>query len=127
MIGADFILDTKTLAILLLTLRVICTALIGAVLVRQIKNIRRLHTEYPAVRMTILLLTIILFIGQIIPIVLDGSAAFTSFGGSGSVSTLLAAYTINNAISDIAVATLLAFLYYRPHATKPPEKPVIDK
>ena len=126
MIDAEFILDTHTLAVLLLVSRIICVFLILAVLLRQLINIKHLHTEYPAVRMTILILTAILLAGQFVPIALDGSAAFTEFG-DGQVSTILAAYTINNVLKDMAVGVLLTFLYFRPNATKPPEKPVIDK
>lgn len=112
--------DAQTLAILLLGLRIIAVGLIGAVLYRQIHNLRNLQTDYPAVRWTVLLLTLVLFIGQIIPIALDSIVAFgeTYAGRSTNPNVIGASYALNNAIKDVIIGTLLVFLYFRPGATR---------
>lgn len=111
-------MDAQTLAILLLILRIIAVILIVAVLIKQIHNIRKLYTQYPAVRYTVLLLTIVLLAGQIIPIMLDAIVAFgqTYPGRSRMPNLLSSSYALNNAIKDVTIGALLAFLYFRPRA-----------
>lgn len=112
--------DAQTLAAILLGLRVLATALIGAVLYRQIQNLRKLTTDYPAVRYTVLILTIVLLVGQIIPVLLDSIVAFGSTyqGRSTSPNIIGASYALNNAIKDVIIGLLLCFLYFRPGASR---------
>lgn len=108
-------MDGQTLAALLLALRVIAVILLVAVIVRQIKQLRTTSTEYPAVRVTIFVLTIVLLIGQFIPILLDTVVAFgdTYSGRSESPAALPVAYSLNNAGKDVIIGALLTFVHYR--------------
>jgi len=111
--------DAQTLASILLGLRVLATVLIGAVLVRQIQNLRRLSTDYPAVRWTVFILTVVLLVGQIIPVLLDSIVAFGSNYSGRSTSPIIgASYALNNAIKDVIIGLLLCFLYFRPGASR---------
>jgi hypothetical protein len=112
--------DAQTLAAILLGLRVLAVILITSVLVRQIHNLRRLRTDYPAVRVTVLILTIVLLIGQIIPVFLDAIVAFgsTYSGRSTNPNVIGASYAINNAVKDVIIGALLSFLYFRPGAAR---------
>lgn len=112
--------DAQTLAGILLGLRVIAVILIGAVLIRQIQNIRKLRTDYPAVRLTVLILTIVLLVGQLIPVLLDSIVAFgsTYAGRSANPNIIGASYAVNNAVKDVIIGALLCFLYFRPGASK---------
>lgn len=116
-------IDATTLAAILLGLRVIAIFLISAVLIEQIKNMRRYATDYPAVRIVVFLLTLTLLVGQFVPAVLDAVVAFgESYPGRARQPNLLGVgYAVNNAIKDVVIGSLLAFLYFRPHATKPPK------
>lgn len=113
--------DPITLASILLGMRIVALILIGAVLTRQIRNLRRLQTEFPAVRWSIFILTVVLFLGQFIPILLDASVALLggSGGRSANPSLLGASYAINNATKDVIIGVLLCFIYFRPGATRP--------
>lgn len=112
--------DAQTLATILLGLRAVALILIGAVLIRQIQNIRKLRTDYPAVRLVVLILTITLFAGQFIPILLDSIVAFGSnySGRSTNPNIIGAGYALNNALKDVIIGALLVFLYFRPGASK---------
>lgn len=109
-------MDTQTLAAVLLSLRIIAVILLVAVIIKQIKQLRTTSTEYPAVRVTIFVLTIVLLLGQFIPILLDAVVTFGSSytGRSSSPSLLPTSYALNNAGKDVIIGALLAFLYYRP-------------
>jgi hypothetical protein len=111
-------MDAQTLAIFLLILRLIAVGLIVTVLVRQIRNIRNYATDYPAVRITVLLLTLVLLFGQFIPVLLDSIVAFgQTYPGRNRTPNLLASsYALNNAIKDVSIGALLTFLYFRPRA-----------
>lgn len=112
--------NAQTLALILLGLRFIAVGLIVSVLIRQIINIRTLTTDYPAVRFTVLVLTIVLLAGQLIPIFLDSLVVFGSgYAGRSSTPNLLgASYAFNNALKDVIIGSLLAFLYFRPNISK---------
>ena len=114
-------LDPQTLALILLIMRVIATILIGAVLVKQIKNMRTLATDYPAVRITVFLLTLTLLIGQLIPITLDSVVTFTDnlVGRHRNPNILSYGYAINNAVKDMVIGALLTFLHFR---VSPPKR-----
>lgn len=109
-------MDTQTLAAILLGLRIVAVILLVAVIVKQIMQLRTTSTEYPAVRVTIFVLTIVLLLGQFIPILLDAVVTFGStYNGRASNPSLLpASYALNNAGKDVIIGALLAFLYYRP-------------
>lgn len=113
-------IDAQTLAAILLGLRIIAITLISIVLWRQIKNIRTLHTDYPAVRWTVLILTLVLLIGQIIPVILDTVVAFGDVypGRARNPNALGVGYALNNAVKDVVIGALLSFLYFRPGATR---------
>lgn len=112
--------NPQTLAAFLLGLRVMATVLILAVLIRQIKNLRSLSTDYPAVRWTVFILTVVLLVGQIIPVLLDSIVAFgsTYAGRSTNPNIIGASYALNNAIKDVIIGLLLCFLYFRPGAAR---------
>lgn len=108
-------IDAVTLASILLALRLIAATLLSAVLWRQIYNIRTKRTDYPAVRMSVFILTIVLLIGQLIPIVLDAVVIFgESYPGRNSTPNVLSSsYALNNALKDVVIGSLLAFLFFR--------------
>ena len=108
-------LDPQMLATLLLALRILAVILIGAVVVKQIKNMRNLHTDYPAVRTTVFILTVVLLFGQLIPITLDALVAFgDSYPGRSRQPHILGvSYAVNNASKDVVIGALLFFLHYR--------------
>ena len=109
-------MDAQLLAAILLGLRFVAVALLVAVIIRQIKQLRTTSTEYPAVRVTIFLLTIVLLVGQFIPILLDSAVAFgdSYTGRSANPAALPVLYSLNNALKDVVIGGLLMFLHYRP-------------
>lgn len=114
-------LDPNTLALILLGFRIVATGLIGAVLIKQIHNMRHLETDYPAVRITVFLLTLVLLIGQLIPMTLDAVVAFSDnmIGRHRNPNILSYGYAINNAVKDVTIGALLTFLHFR---TQPPKR-----
>lgn len=118
MLTTDIHFNAQTIASILLALRVLAVILIGSVLWRQIINLRTLKTDYPAVRYTVLILTIVLLVGQAIPVLLDTVVAFGGIysGRSAHPNLLGVSYSLNNAIKDVIIGLLLCFLYFRPGA-----------
>lgn len=112
--------NAQTLAIILLLERLLATGLIVAVIVKQIKNIRTLHTDYPVVRWAVLVLTIVLLVGQFVPIILDSVVSLGRFypGRNQSPNLLAVSYSLNNATKDVIIGALLFFLHYRPGANR---------
>ena len=113
-------LDAQTLGTILLAERIVAVILITAVLIRQIQNLKRLQTDYPAVRWTDFILTLVLLVGQFIPVLLDTIVAFGSTypGRSTHPNLIAASYSINNATKDVIIGLLLCFLYFRPGASR---------
>lgn len=109
-------MDAQTLALVLLTLRIVASILLAATVYKQIKQIRTTSTEYPGLRVGILMATVVLLVGQVIPIVLDYLVAFgqSYTGRSISPEALPVSYSLNNAIKDVIIGALLAFQHYRP-------------
>lgn len=108
--------DAQSVATILLSLRVIAVLLLAAVVSKQIHYLRTTQTKYPAVRITVMILTATLLIGQVIPIILDTVVAFGSIypGRNPAPNSLAVSYSMNNAIKDVIIGALLVFLYYRP-------------
>ncbi len=113
-------MDAQTLAILLLGLRILAVFLLGATIVKQIKQLRTTETDYPGVRIAVFIATVVLFLGQFIPILLDAVPAFGSFyeGRNVSPNLLASSYSLNNATKDVIIGTLLFVLHYRPRCQK---------
>jgi len=109
-------MDAQTLATLLLVLRIIAVVLLAATIVKQVKQLRTTTTDYPGVRIAVFIATIVLFIGQFIPILLDAVVEFGSFyqGRSSTPGLLPTSYSLNNALKDVTVGILLAVQHYRP-------------
>ena len=109
-------MDAQTLATLLLCLRILAVVLLAATIVKQIKQLRTTSTDYPGVRIAVFIATIILFIGQFIPIILDVVVAFGSFyeGRNQTPELLPVGYSLNNALKDLVIGILLAVQHYRP-------------
>lgn len=107
-------MDAQILAGILLGLRILAVILLAAVIYKQVKQLRTTSTDYPAVRLTIFLLTIILLVGQFVPILLDSAVAFgDSYSGrSANPAALPVLYSLNNAIKDVLIGALLIFLHY---------------
>ena len=74
------------------------------------------QSRYPDVRIAVFVATIVLFVGQFIPILLDAVVAFGSFyeGRNATPEVLPASYSLNNALKDVVIGTLLAVQHYRP-------------
>jgi hypothetical protein len=109
-------MDAQTLAIALLCLRILAVILLAATLIKQVKQLRTTTTDYPGVRIAVFIATIILFVGQFTPILLDTVVAFGSFyeGRSATPDVLPVSYSLNNALKDVVIGTLLAVQHYRP-------------
>lgn len=109
-------MDAQLLAAILLALRILAVILLAAVIYVQIKQLRTTSTQYPGVRLSIFILTIVLLIGQFIPILLDSAVAFgeTYNGRSANPAALPVLYSLNNAIKDVIIGALLVFVHYRP-------------
>ena len=109
-------MDAQTLAILLLVLRIFAVLLLAVTIAKQIHQLRHTTTEYPGLRIAVFLATIVLFVGQFIPILLDSVVAFgSSYNGRSSQPGLLpTSYSLNNAIKDVIIGALLAIQHYRP-------------
>ena len=112
--------DAQTLATFLLILRLVATGLSVSVIIRQIHNIRTLHTDYPVVRWTILILTVVLLVGQFVPIILDTVVSFGNLypGRNPQPNILATSYSLNNALKDVIIGALLVFLHYRPGSNR---------
>lgn len=109
-------MDAQSLAILLLALRILAVLLLAATIVKQIKQMRTTVTDYPGVRIAVFIATVVLFIGQFIPILLDAVVAFGSFyeGRNANPGLLPSSYSLNNALKDVVIGGLLAVQHYRP-------------
>lgn len=104
------------LAVVLLGMRVVATIVLVAVLIKQIINLRTKQTDYPVVRWGIFAATIILLLGQFIPITLDTAVAFfEGYEGRHRQPNLLSSsYALNNATKDLVIAGMLALMHYWP-------------
>lgn len=113
-------MDAQTLATLLLIMRIFAVALLAATIVKQIIQMRTTTTEYPGVRIAVFIATIVLFLGQFIPLLLDATVAFGSFyeGRNKTPNLLAASYSINNATKDVIIGILLFVQHYRPRRNK---------
>lgn len=113
-------MDAQTLATILLILRILAVVLLAATIVKQIKQLKTTTTEYPGVRIAVFIATIVLFIGQFIPILLDAVVAFGSFyeGRNSTPGLLPSSYSLNNAIKDVIIGGLLFVQHYRPRRSK---------
>jgi hypothetical protein len=113
-------MDAQSLAILLLCLRILAVILLAATIVKQIKQLRTTVTDYPGVRIAVFIATIVLFLGQFIPILLDAVVAFGSFyeGRNADPGLLPVSYSLNNATKDVIIGGLLFVQHYRPRRRK---------
>lgn len=101
--------EVKLLAGLLLALRLVAVFFLLLVILRQIKLVRSTETEYTTVRIVLLTLVGITFIGQFIPIAIDLNGLLRV--SSGSPSSLLVAYALSNAIISATVSVGWWVLY----------------
>ena len=110
-------MDAQTLALVLLIMRILAAIILFAVLVKQVINLRTTKTDYPGVRIAVFIGTLILFVGQFIPGLLDAVVAFGgnyTGGRSRTPNALGAAYALNNASKDLVIGVLLAVLHFNP-------------
>lgn len=113
-------MDAQSLASLLLGLRIIAVILLVATVVKQIDLLRNTVTEYPGVRWAVFIATIVLLVGQFIPMLLDSVVAFgKSYPGRSTTPNILgSSYALNNAIKDVIIGALLTIQHYRPRRNK---------
>lgn len=109
-------MDAQTLATILLGLRIVAVVTLVAVIFKQIKQLRTTTTEYPAVRIGVFIATIVILLGQFIPITLDSIVVFGStYAGRNTTPTVLSStYALSNAGQDVIIGLLLAFQHLRP-------------
>lgn len=109
-------MDAQTLAILLLCLRILAVFLLGATIVKQVKQLTTTATDYPGVRIAVFIATVVLFLGQFIPLLLDAAVEFGSYyeGRNRTPNLLAASYSLNNATKDAIIGILLVVQHYRP-------------
>ncbi len=91
--------EVKLLAGLLLALRLVAVSFLLLVIIRQLRLLRRTETEYTAVRIVLITLVGITFIGQFIPIIIDTSTLLRDV--TGTPDGLLIAYALSNAITAV--------------------------
>lgn len=110
------------MAAILLIMRIIAAIIILAVLIKQVINLRTTATDYPGVRIAIFVGTLILFIGQFTPAILDAVVAFGDYAGgrSQSPNPLGVTYALNNASKDLIIGILLAVLHFN-RSTRTPK------
>lgn len=108
-------MEAQTLAAILLGLRIVATVLLGSAVIKQIQRARKLKTSYPTLRLGVMVGTMVLLLGQIIPIRLDSVVAFgsTYAGRNLNPNALGVSYALNNAIKDVVIGILLAVMYFR--------------
>lgn len=109
-------MDSQTLAITLIALRIIAIILLVATIVKQVDRLRTTTTEYPGVRIAVFAATVILLVGQIIPmmVLLDMIEAAQCVGCNNSLDALSTGYAVNNVTKDVIMGALLAVQHYRP-------------
>jgi len=113
-------MDAQTLATLLLIMRIFAVVLLAATIVKQIIQMRTTTTEYSGVRIAVFIATIVIFLGQFIPMLLDTVVAFGSYyeGRNQTPNLLAASYSLNNAGKDVIIGVLLFVQHYRPRRKK---------
>lgn len=113
-------MEAQSLATLLLALRILAVVLLVAAVLKQVHLIRYTTTKWPGVRIGIFIATLVLLLGQVIPIALDTIIAFghTYQGRNLNPELLNKAYSLNNAVKDVVIGGLLAIQYYRPRNDK---------
>lgn len=106
-------MDTYIIASLLLAARLVSAALFLLVIIKQVRQIRYTATEYPALRMLLAILTVVLFVGQFVPIYFAGVFAIGEWGQSETPDPLVIAYTATNALTYFIGSIVLFVIYYR--------------
>lgn len=91
-------IEVKLLAGILLFLRLVTVTSLAFVISRQLKFLFRKDQELSTVRIVLMTLIGLTFIGNFVPIVIDVSTLMRD-NISGTPSTLLTAYALSNAIT----------------------------
>lgn len=102
-------MEVKILASILLALRLVAVGFLFVVIKRQIRLLKESTTEYNTVRMVLITLVGIGFIGNFVPIVIDVSTLMRDV--SGHPGTLLTAYALSNALTAAVLAIGWWMLY----------------
>ena len=106
-------IDIQLIALILLTLRLISSGILLTILKKQIVLIRENNPPTIQVtRLTMFILTFLMFLGNFIPIAIDLSSLLNSaLDGRKTEFTLLIAYALSNAITALLASLGLAKLY----------------
>lgn len=102
-------MEVKILASILLALRLIAVGFLFFVIKRQMRLLKENKTEYNSVRMVLITLVGIGFVGNFIPIIIDVSTILRDV--SGKPDTLLTAYAVSNATTAAVLAIGWWMLY----------------
>lgn len=105
-------ISIKTLALVLLAMHAGSAAYIFTVLKKQVTLLRLPIDSYlKHFRIILFVLSLAIFIGNIIPIVIDGLTLFIDLGRAASVRPIGIAYAISNAVTAFVSAYLIHMLY----------------
>lgn len=104
---------TSIIALLLLLERLTAAGFLIAVIVKQIRQILTTATEYSALRITLMLLTVVVLMGQFVPILFDATVMVQEWGDPDTPDALIISYTASNATASLLVSILLFVIYYR--------------
>lgn len=102
-------MEVKILASILLILRLIAVGFLFFVIKRQLRLIKENKTEYTTVRMVLITLVGIGFIGNFIPIIINITALVGDV--SNHPGTLNTAYSLSNALTAVVLAVGWWMLY----------------
>lgn len=101
-------MDTRLIAVILLAGRLLTVIFVGLVIRLQIQLLKQNRgPELQWYRKSLLALTLILFIGNFVPIVIDSLGVF----GKGSFSLLLL-YVFSNNLTAMIAAFITWFVYH---------------
>lgn len=103
-------IEVKLLAAILLFLRIVAVSFLAFVINRQLKFLFRKDQDLTVVRMVLMTLLGLTFIGNFVPIVIDVTTLFRDV--SGTPDTLLTAYALSNAFTA-AVSAIGWWILYK--------------
>lgn len=104
-------IEVKLLAAILLFLRLITVTSLAFVISKQLKFLFRKDQELSTVRVVLMTLIGLTFIGNFVPIIIDVSTLMRD-DISGAPSTLLTAYALSNALTA-AISAIGWWVLYR--------------
>lgn len=105
-------LSIKVLAAILIALHILSDVFIGTVLKKQYELLSvKIDRELRSFRMVLFFLSVAIFAGNVIPIVIDGLTIFYHTNRPAHVPPISVAYAASTALVALISAVLIWFLY----------------